>query len=451
MVTLYVWNRVANRKVGREHVMGQEEFPGGYQDEQASQRRLRRVWRRVTEAVSENQWLLPLAGSVVGVLLALVLGSAGGNPDPDTWAITVAEVRTSVLSVLSILFAGLSIVLAMGSVTIQNVVGRFSLRLLRIYIRNPWDTAVIAVFALAATFTLGVWFQLNSLPSDALTPMGGAVMGLLLLFISGGTIIWYIGALTSWFRVDRTVRRIAKITLRAARSVEREHREDSQAAESAFERPPDAISVLAHRSGYLTDVDTQGLFDLALRYDAEFVIDRGTGRSVVQGEPVGWIVAGGSRSEGLPPPDRVAETIGITGVRSLSRAPGYGIVVLVDIAIMALSPGVNDPNTAVQVIQELAFLFPLLAEVRLGPFGRTDAEGRQRVAVRASTLGDYVEMATAQIVLYTGPDPVVIKALQRFVRVLESLDLTGRDREAVDTFATQVQGLTAERKGNKST
>jgi hypothetical protein len=46
---------------------------------------------------------------------------------------------------------------------------------------------------------------------------------------------------------------------------------------------------------------------------------------------------------------------------------------------------------------------------------------------------------------------VVIKALQRFVRVLESLDLTGRDREAVDTFATQVQGLTAERKGNKST
>jgi len=423
---------------------GQLAFEVDSPEEKASQRRLRRVRRRVAEAVSENQWLLPLAGVILGVLLALVLGRAGGDPDPDTWTISVAETRSGLISALSILFAGLSIVLALASVTVQNVVGRFSLRMLRIYLRNPWDKAVIAAFALAATFILAEIFRLRALPPDALAPVGGVVIAVLLLFFSGAMIIWYIGALTSWLRVDRTLRRIARLTLNAARSLESQHREDAPAAESSFERPSDAVSLPAPGSGYVTDVDTEGLLDLALRHDVQFVIDRAPGRSVVLGEPIGWIAAGQSPSDGLPPPDQVADMIGISEARELDRAVGYGLVTMVDMAIMALSPGINDPNTAVQVIEHMAFLFPQLAQVRLGPVGRTDAEGVQRVAVRAPAFGDFVEMATAQIVLYSGGDPAVIMALGHFARVLEGLDLSEGDREAVDTFAARVRGLTAE-------
>jgi uncharacterized membrane protein len=391
----------------------------------------------------ENQWLLPVAGAVVGVLLALGLGRVGGDPDPDTWTITVAQTRNGLISALSILFAGLSIVLALASVTIQNVVGRFSLRLLRIYLRNPGDKAIIAAYAMAFAFIMGEWYQLRALPPDALTPVGGVLMSALLLVFSGGMIVWYMGALASWFRVDRTARRISRLTLHAARSVEEGYRQDSPAAESSFERPPDAMSLPAPGSGYVTDVDTQGLLDLALDYDVEFVIDRAPSGSVVQGEPIGWIAAG-KRASGGPPPDQVADMIGISDVRELDRSVEYGLFIMVDMAIMALSPGVNDPNTAVQVIEEMMFLFPLLAQVRLGPVGRTDGEGVQRIALRAPTLGDYVEMATAQIVLYSGGDPAVIGALQHWVRVLEGLDLSEGDREAVDTFAARVRGLTTE-------
>ncbi len=425
---------------------GQPTFTGDSPDERASQRRLRRARRHATEAVSENQALLPLAGVVLGVLLALGLSRVGGDPDPESWSITVAQTRGGLISALSILFAGLSIVMALASVTVQNVVGRFSLRLLRIYLRNPGDKVVIAAFAMAATFILAEWYVLRALPPDALTPQAGVLMAVLLLFFSGAMIVWYIGALTSWLRVDRTLRRIARLTLNAARSLEGEHREDSPIAESSFERPPHAASLPAPASGYVTDVDTEGLLDLAQRYDVQFVIDRPPGRSVVQGEPMGWIAAGQSATGG-PPPDQVADMIGISEARELDRAVGYGLFVMVDMAIMALSPGVNDPNTAVQVIEEMMFLFPRLAQVRLGPFGRTDTEGVQRVAVRAATLGDYVEMATAQIVLYSGGDPAVIMALRHFVRVLEGLDLSAGDREAVDTFAARVRGLKTEMPG----
>lgn len=413
-----------------------------FPDEKTNLRRLRRAMRAAGEAISENQWLLPVAGSVIGVLLAILLGRAGSDPDPSTWSITVNAMRNAVLSALSILFAGLSIVLALASGTIQNVVGRFSLRLLRIYLRNPWDKAVIAVFAMAATFILVEWYLLSATPPDSLAPMGGVLTGLLLLFLSGATIIWYISALSSWVRVDRTVQRVANLTLHAARSVERQHRQDSPAVESSFKRPAEAITMLAPRSGYLTEVDREGLYDLAQRYDVELVIDCSTGQSIVKGEPIGWIASVEGASGELPSADILAEMIDITGSRQLDRAVGYGILVLVDIAIMALSPGVNDPNTAVQVIEEMTFLFPQLALVRSGPLVRSDEEGRQRVAVKAFTFGDYVEMATAQIVLHSGGDPAVIMALERFARILQGLDLTEGDQQAVETFAARVLGIT---------
>ncbi len=421
--------------------MGHSDFKIDYPDEETSNRRLRRALRHIDDAISENQWLLPVVGSVFGVLLALLVGRSGGPVDYGTWMIDAAEARSGLISGLSIIFAGLSIVLALASVTTQNVVGRFSLRMLRIYLRNPWDKAVIAMFAMAATFIGVEWYQLRTLPSDESAPAGGLVIGVVLLFLSGGMIIWYISALQRWFRVDYVSKLVRRLILRAALAIEKEHQEDTPPLETLFERPSDAISVSAHRSGYLMEVDSQGLLDLAVQYDTEFVIDLGIGRRVVRGEPIGWMVMGHNIPGELPSTDRVVDTMDITEVRELERSIGYGFIVLVDIAIMALSPGINDPNTAVQVIEEMTTLFPELARFHLGPFGRIDGKGRQRVAVQARTFGDYVDMATTQIVLYSGEDPTVIDALQHFVRVLESLDLTTKDQEAVERFASKVQRL----------
>ena len=249
------------------------------------------------------------------------------------------------------------------------------------------------MFALTATFILTEWFLLSALPTEALAPVGGIITGMLLLFFSGAMIIWYISALTSWFRVDRTVRRMGRFTLRAARSVERHHRHDSPAAESSFEQPPDAIAVPAPRSGYLTEVDTEGLFDLALRYDVELVIDRGIGRSVVRGEPVGWI-AGSKRASGeLPPPDRLAEMIEITEARELDRAVGYGLSVLVDIAIMALSPWRERSQHRCAGHRRADLPLPAAGSSPIG-FGRSNLtqKGSSESRCRSATLGDYIEI-----------------------------------------------------------
>jgi uncharacterized membrane protein len=61
------------------------------------------------------------------------------------------------------------------------------------------------------------------------------------------------------------------------------------------------------------------------------------------------------------------------------------------------------------------------------------------VLVVAPTLGDHIELATTQIVIYGARDPVVIAALRRLVRVLESLELTEQDASVVAHLAAGIE------------
>ena len=120
---------------------------------------LRRRWR---EAARDNQWLLPALGALVGVLLAMGVGT-GGGVETHKWTVTVDRSRDTFISALGLVFTALSIVLALASVAAQNVVGRFGSRTLRIYMRRSADRWVLGMFALAAAFILTEQFQLPNL------------------------------------------------------------------------------------------------------------------------------------------------------------------------------------------------------------------------------------------------------------------------------------------------
>jgi len=99
---------------------------------------------------------------------------------------------------------------------------------------------------------------------------------------------------------------------------------------------------------------------------------------------------------------------------------------------------VNDPNTAVRVIEEQGFVLRELAQIPAGPYGRYDESGRARVWVSAQSFGDRVTLATEQIVLYGSGDPAVVRALVRLASILESLQLNDPDRVDVDSFVARV-------------
>ena len=84
---------------------------------------------------------------------------------------------------------------------------------------------------------------------------------------------------------------------------------------------------------------------------------------------------------------------------------------LVNIALRALSPAVNDPYTAIQAIHRLTVLLCALAPRPIGDYVITGREGPARVIVRAPSFAAYIDLACSQIRRYGAAEPTVTAAL----------------------------------------
>ncbi len=394
---------------------------------------LRRSARRFAR---ENTWALPALGAIVGVLFALIVRNVGSTHAPGTWGVTVDRARDSLMGGLAIVFTGLSIVLALTAVTAQNVANRFSLRLLRIQQRGLRDKFVIAVFTMATTFIITTQAGLQSREADELAPSGGLLVSVLLVLFSGATIIWYIGASMKSLRLDRTLQRLSRLVRRTVRSVLREHDLDTPAPAAALEAPPNATLIQAPRNGYLSNIDTAGLHKLAAETGACMAFDIVIGTFRIKGQPVGWVAPGPGND--LPSSTAIAEAIDIEPARDPEYDIAYGIRILVDMAIMALSPAINDPYTAVEVVNELTTVLVALAGHEPGPRGRQGPDGTFEVVIAGRSLSDYFDLATDQILLYGSTDPGVVAALTNLAATVEATTTSEADRRHAQAFAARL-------------
>jgi uncharacterized membrane protein len=262
------------------------------------------------------------------------------------------------------------------------------------------------------------------------------VLAVILLIGTGCMMIAYIAAVVRWFRVDRAVIALRHSALEASRAATRDARSGCSRT-SIPPRPDGALDLNAPRSGHLADVDIELLFEQCRRLDAEAVITEPIGAAVVKGHPLGWLR--GRASDIEPDADLdLAEVIAVSGTREVGESVEYGLIGMVDVAIIALSPAVNNPNTAVEVIEEMEFLFARLHPRDLGPYSMGEAEGSRAVAT-ARSFGDLVELGTTQIVQYGISDPIVRRALRRLARSLRLLDLDDDDRAQVEQFAARLE------------
>lgn len=405
-------------------------------DEQVRDReRLRWVRRRWREAIRDSQWLLPALGALGGLLLALVVGT-GGGVETHRWTVSVDRSRDTLIASLTLVFTSLSIVLAMASVSSQNVVSRFGSRTLRMYLRRSTSRWVLGLFAFAAVFILIEQFQLRRLDPDGPAPVAGLSISVVLLVLSGSTLIWYIASIVRWFRVDRAVAGITEVLSDTLRHIERAR--VGTVPTELPERPIASIDLLARRSGHLAEIDTDVILDACGDTETLIVITSPVGAPVVHDQPLGWMTPHDEAELNRTHHARVAKAIDISGTREVGDNLEYGLFSLVDIAIMALSPAVNDPNSAVEVIEEMSFLLPRIAEAPLGPYAVPDEDSWPRVVVKARSFGQLVECATTQIVLYGLTDPNVVMALRHLATTLDRLELSEDDRRYVDEFAAKL-------------
>ncbi|MFZ2174574.1 MAG: DUF2254 family protein, partial [Rhodococcus sp. (in: high G+C Gram-positive bacteria)] len=96
-----------------------------------------------------------------------------------------------------------------------------------------------------------------------------------------------------------------------------------------------------------------------------------------------------------------------------------------------LSPGINDPTTAVHGLVSCTAVLVDLLDLRLGPYTLRDEHDRVRVVVARPTFAELLDLVCTQPRLYGAGDPVVLDALVSMLRELAWKAATGEQRTAI--------------------
>jgi uncharacterized membrane protein len=191
-------------------------------------------------------------------------------------------------------------------------------------------------------------------------------------------------------------------------------------------------------------VDEHGILIAAEEARAVVMIDREPGSSIVAGTPIGlaWPLRGHSLdADGLTRlQDRVGRALRTGNERTAAQDPGFGLRQLTDVATKALSPGINDPTTAIHALSHASALLCELSVRDLGPRLLRDNEQTIRVSLHRSTFSDLLELAVEQPRRYGAADPDV---LARLFRLLNEVAWAAPQPDQLRAVAGQLDRLRA--------
>jgi uncharacterized membrane protein len=299
-------------------------------------------------------------------VIALALGAAGGvlssleeqvpalsawvpttlfpsRQDPQVAQVILSAIATSIMTVVSIVFAILLMTLTLAST-------QFSPRILVSFIRDRATQWTLGVFLGTFSYCMAALPSARSLPV-AFVPVVTVTGAMLLALVAVGWLIFFIHHISQSISVNHIVDRIARET----EMVIDELMPYPRGRFEPMTPPPlgaDSTPVLNQRSGYIRFVDIGRLLYLAKSWRIQIRVERGVGQFVPAGVPLLWV----SREDRINPV-RAAELVGafdIGPTRTLQQDVEFGIIQIVDIALRAISPAVNDPSTAISCIDQLS-------------------------------------------------------------------------------------------------
>jgi uncharacterized membrane protein len=391
---------------------------------------LQRWWWR------HRLWLQPVLGAVAGVCLGVLLvaypEAVSRGMGGIAWQATVAEARSMLATVLGIALTSLSIVLSLSMLVVQNAGGQYSPRLLRLFLHSPGITVVIPVFVATTLYCLVAAQAFGFVLGAERAPRPALSVALLLLVVCEGALVFQVLDTLKLMRVENLVRQVRCYTLRVARALEHSRRGDVETPARVRERAQEAWPLRAHRGGFVAAVDARALLVVATTQGLAVHVERAIGEPVIQGEEMGWAEPMGPQP---PAPREAAEPLLLRAIlldhwRDEDKDVALGVRQLVDMAIKALSPGINDPYTAIEVLDQLTFLLCELSRMHLGPRVLADESGHARVFLHGPTLRDYLELATDQILRYGSGEPAVVLRLLRLAGSVAQRARDARDRQA---------------------
>jgi uncharacterized membrane protein len=359
-------------------------------------------------------WALPLLVAATSLALGIALPELDSRLEQTpAWVFEggVDGARSVLGTIAGAMISVTGLVFSITIVVLQLASSQFSPRILRSFLQSRVVQLTLGVFTGSFLYALTVLRAVRG-GDDGRVPQLSVTAASAYVVVAVGMFLAFIHHITTSVQVAHVMASVRRQTVAAARRL---------AGPEEGSRPwsppaGDARQPLHNgdRSGYVTALDRERLVKEAHRLGGVVELELEPGDHLAPGQRIGWLwgaSAPGDAREG------VSGAVHLASERDVAADPGFGVRQLLDIADRALSPGVNDPTTAVQAVNELHVVLTQLAGQPDPPATLVD-DGRVVAVYRPQTYGGHLDQVVTELLRYGGDSDRVVRRLRSMLLVL---------------------------------
>lgn len=363
---------------------------------------------------------------------------------PDGARAILSTIAGSMMTVACVTFSITTVVLSLAS-------SQFGPRLLRNFMLDRGTQFVLGTFVASFIYCLLVLRSIKTIGTNIFVPCFAVTLAVVLAFLSVGVLIFFIHHIATSIQADQVVAAVSRELDRHSRQMFTEelgykaNKITEQIAElqeeytAHFHNHP----ITSRHRGYLQAIDVDGLLQTA--EDSDYVIHLllRPGQFVAHGCTLAVV-----SSEDAFDPDLARDILDafiIGEQRTPEQDTEYSIHQLVEIAIRALSPGINDPYTAIACIDQLGSALCYLAERKFPPSSRFDAQGRLRLRTKPFTFPGILNASFDQIRQYGSRSVAVTIRLLEMLTIIAGHTRRLEQRTAIHRQADMILRASRER------
>ncbi len=382
---------------------------------------------------------VPVLWMVATIVLSRLVIELDSSVEPSSLPPLIVTTVDSARAILSAIASGTitaaSVVFSLTLVAIQLSSSAYSSRVLRIFLRDPFQQNMIGLVLSAFVFSVLVLREVRGPVEEGGAPYLPSIAVAFAIVFALGALLALLASINhtaQQLRVSTVTRELTHQVLATIRERYRDPAvdadDDADGAAPGDTRPAvlaempsvpasHGTLVTVNRSGWVQQISLQALLEVIEPHDA-LRIEVAVGMYVFAGTPL--VTVWTTDPDALVSLDRrVREAFGIGDQRTLQQDVGFGLVMLEDIALKALSPGINDPNTAHAVVAHLGEVVLEILSRKL-PARFVAINDRRLFIPHRTTYDDVVHQAFDQVRTCARPLPTVLKAMLLALQVVRS-------------------------------
>ncbi|MGV8899676.1 MAG: DUF2254 domain-containing protein [Burkholderiaceae bacterium] len=404
---------------------------------------IHKYWDRLRSSF----WFLPSVMTGCAVVLAfasIALDESVMNQWLQSWAyaggaegasLVLGTIAGSMMTIAGVVFSMTLVALSLAS-------SQFGSRLLRNFMRDTANQVVLGTFVSTFVYCLLVMRTIRRAEETYFVPHLSVTIGVLFALVSLGVLIYFIHHVAVSIQADEIVARVGAELIDAIDRLfpqqigQEAIQPAAQLLDLGLAFSHESGTVTAAADGYLQFIDGNALMALAEQEDILLRLERRPGQYVVCGCPLAMAWPGDKVTEKFV--EEVNSAFILGNQRTSAQDVEFAVHQLVEIAVRALSPGINDPFTAMACVDRLGSALCRVAQRGMPSTHRFDEQGQLRIVAPTSTFAGIVDAAFNQIRQYARSSAAVTIRLLETITVIAAATCVPQDQAALRRHAEMI-------------